>query len=274
MARGMAWHTTTVQGRRASYGVMGEGRPVVLLHGWALSHRSYRRGLEQLAGSGVQVWTPALPGFGGTAALPPSEFSLAGYAAWVDAFLDAVEITEPVTLIGHSFGGGVALKTAHAHPHRIGMLVLVNSIGGPVWRASGRATSERPFWDWGLHLATSTLSVRSLTRVLPVVASDAVPNVVRRPQVVWHVGRLAREADLSAELEELKQRRLPVVILWGRQDTVIPWACAESLASALDLREIVTVPGSHSWLLEDPSLFAEILTNVIDLPINGDQPAA
>jgi pimeloyl-ACP methyl ester carboxylesterase len=273
----MAWHSTRVQGRSASYGVAGDGPTVVFLHGWGLSHRTYRRGLERLVGSGVQVLAPALPGFGGTAGLPAREFSLTGYADWVAAFLDEIGVDEPVTLVGHSFGGGVALLAAHDHPDRVDRLVLVNSIGGSVWATRGELPlllSDRPVWDWGLHLAAHALSVRSFTRVVPVIAADAVPNALLHPTLVWKVGRLARDADLAAELEELKRRRVPVVIVWGRDDSVLPWACAESLAVALGAPEVVTVPGNHSWLLADPSRFAEVITNIIGVAPDQEPQAS
>jgi len=170
----MVWHRTTVSGRPATYGVVADGRPVLFLHGWGLSHRSYRHGLERLVGHGVRVIAPALPGFGGTAPLPEDQLSLAGYAAWVAEFLNELRVDEPVTLVGHSFGGGVALKTAHDHPTRVATLVLVNSIGGSTWTQRGarsRSMLERPVWDWGLHLTAHTLSLRSFTRVLPVIAA-------------------------------------------------------------------------------------------------------
>src|SRR6478672_9134360 len=200
----MTWHQAAVGGRVASYGVAGEGPPVVFLHGWGLSHRTYRNALERLVRGGVQVWAPALPGFGGTAALR-ADRSLAGYADWLAEFLDAVGVDGPVTLV-------------------------VNSIGGSVWRTRGERDSlmaARPAWDWGLHLAAHAFSLRSIIRVLPVIASDAVPNAVLHPEVMWHAGRLARDADLTRELNRLKRRRLPVVILWGRDDRLVPWACAE-----------------------------------------------
>src|SRR5689334_17375218 len=129
----MRWRTITVAGRRASY---GEATPaatsteatVVFLHGWALSDHTYRRSVEMLAHRGYEVLTPALPGFGGTADLPLAELSLEGYAAWVVAFLDVVGVQGPVTLVGHSFGGAVAIKTTHDFADRVGRLVLVNSI--------------------------------------------------------------------------------------------------------------------------------------------------
>lgn len=273
----MSWRTMLVDGRDASYGVAGDGPAVVFLHGWGLSHRTYRHGLERIVGHGARVLAPALPGFGGTAPLPSGQFSLEAYADWVAAFIREVGVEGPVTLIGHSFGGGVALRTAHDHPELVGQLVLVNSIGGSVWANRGELPvllADRPIWDWGLHLAAHALSVRSFTRVMPVIAADAVPNFLLHPGTLWKVGRLARDANLATELEELKQRGLPVVIVWGRDDTVLPWACAESLAVALGGPRVVTVPGNHSWLLADPRRFAEVITNVLGVAQDEESQAS
>src|SRR4030088_1750710 len=135
----LVWQRTIVDGRVALYGTAGEGLPVLFLHGWALGQHAYKRALKRLVHLGCQVFAPALPGFGGTADLPKSEFSLAGFAAWVDGFLTAVDIDEPVFLIGHSFGGGVAIQTASDFPDRVRSLVLVNSLGGSM--------AGRPIWD-------------------------------------------------------------------------------------------------------------------------------
>jgi len=223
------------------------------------------------------VIAPALPGFGGTAGLPAESFGLEGYAGWVASFLHELGIEEPVTLVGHSFGGGVALRTAHDHPEVVGQLVLVNSIGGSVWSHRGELPvlmADRPVWDWGLHLASHALSVRTFTRVLPVIAADALPNFLKHPGTLWRVGRLARDANLTEELEQLKRRGLPVVIVWGRDDSVIPWVCVESLAVALGGPEVVTVPGNHSWMLSDPGRFAEVITNVLGVATREETRAS
>jgi pimeloyl-ACP methyl ester carboxylesterase len=262
----MGWSRTTVDGRPATYGHAGRGPLVVFLHGWALSDRTYRHSLARLARQGYRVLAPALPGFGGTSPLPATQFSLAGYGDWVASFLRTMKVSTPVTLVGHSFGGGVAIKTAHDHPDRVGQLVLVNSIGGSAWARRGeesRALSERPIWDWGLHLTAHAFSARSLLHVVPVIAGDAVPNALRHPRLLWHVGRLARTADLTTELATLRDRRLPVVVLWGREDTVVPRACTQSLVDALHDPRVVTVPGDHSWLIGEPRRFVEVLTNVL-----------
>lgn len=273
----LTWKRTTVHGHVAVYGVAGAGTPVVFLHGWGLAHRAYRHALDRLVAGGVQVYAPALPGFGGTSDLPDGRFDLRGYARWVADFMSAVGIGTPATLIGHSFGGGVAIKTAHDWPERVDRLVLVNSIGGSVWterNGVARTLLERPLWDWGVHLPTDTFSLRKLTRVLPVIAGDALPNLVRQPRTLWRAGTIVRKADLSAELEELKRRRLPVVIVWGRGDHVLPRACLESLQAALAQPTVITVDGRHSWLIESPDKFAEVITNIVARPDPSGTDAA
>lgn len=251
------------------YGAAGErgGLPVLFLHGWALGSHSYKRALKRLAHMDCEVLAPALPGFGGTADLPDEQFSIDGYAAWIVEFLDAVGVTEPVFLVGHSFGGGVAIQTAHDHPTRVRTLVLVNSVGGSAWARRGgavRSMAERPLWDWGIHFPRDVMPFPQLTRVLPVIFEDAVSNLIRNPRAVWRVAQLARSADLTEELEELKQRKLPVVVIWGDQDRIIPRESFDALCAAIGSSGEV-VEGNHSWLLADPDSFGEVLTNVVEV---------
>jgi pimeloyl-ACP methyl ester carboxylesterase len=263
----LAWQSTTVRDRPALYGVAGEGIPLLFLHGWGLAHHAYKRPLKRLVHLGCRVYAPAMPGFGGTASLSKTSLTLAGYAAWVDEFLDAVGVTEPLIVVGHSFGGGVAIQVAHDLPERVRSLVLINSIGGSVWSGSGstaRKMAQRPLWDWGIHFPSDLLPVPQLTKVLPVVLEDALPNIIRNPAAMWRVGQVARTADLTAELEELKRRRLPVVVLWGEKDRIIPKESFDALCTAIGQQGEV-VSGNHSWLLADPDAFGEVMTNVISV---------
>ena len=66
----LEWKEVTVDGRPARYGEAGQGPPVLFLHGWGLDHKAYKRALSRLVRAGVHVYAPALPGFGGTSALP------------------------------------------------------------------------------------------------------------------------------------------------------------------------------------------------------------
>jgi len=274
----MTWHTTTVAGRTAHYGAGGSGPPLIFLHGWGLADRTCAKALESLAAEGVRVYAPALPGFGGTAELPSDEHDLRGYARWVAAFARTVGITGPFSLVGYSFGGGVAIRAAHDFPELVQRLILVNSIGGSAWtdgRGVLKALSERPLWDWGLHLQADILPTRQATHVLPVILRDAVPNVLRCPRAIWRAAHLARTADLRPELAELNRRRLPVVVVWSKQDNVIPEATSMSLHACLGEPRLVTVPGGHTWLLSQPEAFGEIITNILSFAeADGDDEAA
>jgi pimeloyl-ACP methyl ester carboxylesterase len=253
---------TWVQGRPAAYSMAGAGMPVVLLHGWALAQHTYRRVIEEIAEQGCMVIAPSMPGFGGSGDLKGEAFSMSGYAKWVADLLEVLEIEEPAVLVGHSFGGGVAIKLAHDMPKRVRSLVLVNSIGGSAWRNGRtlRSIGERPLWDWGLHFPSDVWPVRQATRVLPVMFEDLLPNLVRNPRAIVRVANLARRADLRVELERLRDRGLPITILWGTRDGIVPRESFEALCVASGVEGTV-VEGSHSWLLADPQQFGEVITN-------------
>ncbi|MEY4230163.1 MAG: hypothetical protein RLZZ362_1012 [Actinomycetota bacterium] len=236
--------------------------PVVFLHGWALAQHTYRDVIETIAAQGCKVIAPSMPGFGGSADLPADAFSISGYAAWVIALLDALEVDEPVVVVGHSFGGGVAIRLAHDHPERTRSLVLVNSVGGSSWKKGStmRSITERPLWDWGLHFPADVWPIRQASRVLPVIVEDLLPNLVRHPRALVKVANLARRADLRSEVEALRDRGLPITIIWGTRDGVIPRESFEALCVASGVEGTV-VEGSHSWLLADPDHFGEVITN-------------
>jgi len=264
----LSWKTIVIGGRSIAYGEAGDGVPVLFLHGWGLDHRVYKRSLARLVATGMHVVAPALPGFGGSASLPQQASTLAGFATWLAEFLDALQITQPSLIMGHSFGGGVAIIFAHNYPERVRGLVLINSIGASAWARRGvtpRTITQRPLWDWGLHFPGDLWPLGQARRVLPVILSEAVPNLLREPRAFWRVAALARGADLLDELAELKRRRLPVVVLWGNRDRIITRDAFEEMCEVLGTPYSLTVEGSHAWLIADPETFGEVITNVVDI---------
>ncbi len=267
----LEWRTTLVDGRAAHYGVAGHDQDpaVVFLHGWALSHRTYKAALKRLVQRGFRVLAPALPGHGGTAALPDTEAATLGdFATWVTQLLDALGEHGPVVLIGHSFGGGVAIRLTYDRPDLVRALVLIDSIGGSAWRENGSIVEtmrSRPLWDWGLHFPRDVLPLRQVRRVLPVIMRDAIANALANPRAVWHTANLARFADLTDELEVLKRRGVPVVVVWGASDQIIGRLSIDSLVAAVGATDVHTVSGSHGWLLSDPEAFGEVMTNVLSV---------
>jgi pimeloyl-ACP methyl ester carboxylesterase len=258
----LRWHRTTLDGRLAVYGEAGDGPPVVFLHGWGLSARSYAQALPLIAAGGARVIAPALPGFGRSDALP-GEYTFEKLANWVDELLEHVGVEEPAALVGHSFGGGVATATAWYHEQRARSLTLVNSVGGSVWRTGRRGEqllADRPLWDWGLRLP-GEFGKRNYRKVLPVVLRDLVGNALMNPGAVRRAAELARTADLRDELATLAERGLPVSILWGTEDNVVPEATFLAMCEAVGAPGDIIEDAGHSWLLADPEGFGELVTN-------------
>ena len=264
----LTWKEVLVDDRRAVYGEAGSGPAVLFLHGWGLDHKAYRRALVRLAAIGVRVIAPALPGFGGSAALAEPGYTIGSYGAWAGRFLDAIGVEGPVLVAGHSFGGGVAITLAHDHPERVRGLVLINSIGASNWVRNGsviRSMAQRPLWDWGLHFQADVWPIRQARRVLPVILAEALPNLTRDPRTFLRSAQLARYANLTPELEALKQRDLPIVVLWGSGDRIVTRASFEQMCELLGKPGVVTVEGGHSWLIADPDSFGEVMTNIVDV---------
>lgn len=260
----LRWHRSTIDGRAVVHGEAGEGPPILFLHGWGLSARSYARALPLIAASGARVIAPALPGFGRSDDLD-GDYTFPKLAAWIDDLLDHLGVTEPAAVIGHSFGGAVATALAWHHPARVRALVLVNSIGGSVWRSGtrgdrDRTLAERPLWDWGIRLP-GEFRRRDQRRILPVVVRDLVGNALANPRALVRAAELARSADLREELAALAERGLPVTILWGAEDTVVPEAPFLALCEAAGSTGDIIPDAGHAWLLADPEGFGELVTN-------------
>jgi pimeloyl-ACP methyl ester carboxylesterase len=250
------------EGRHAGRARRPATTPVLFLHGWGVGPHSYAAPLGQLRALGLDVAAPAQPGFGRTPALEGSRCCFAGYAAWAAAYLEAVPVHGPVTVVGHSFGGGVAVQLAHDHPDKVAAVVLCNAVGGSTWHAEGDRqpadVSERPWWEWGRILGADLLVDATMMRVLPAVLGEAVPNLVSNPLAMWRVGEFVRRAHLLAELAEVSRRGVPVTVVWSDRDRLVPHAGFSALCRAAGVEGVV-VQGNHSWLIAHPRRFADIV---------------
>jgi pimeloyl-ACP methyl ester carboxylesterase len=272
----LSWARVEVGGRPAVYGTAGSGTPVLFLHGWGTGAHAYKRPLQRLARRGCQVYAPALPGFGGTADLPADKRTIHGYATWLAAFLDAVGVDGPAFVVGHSFGGAVATVLAHDHPGRVRYLVLLNAVGGATRAtdpSTGHLLADRPLWDWGWHFGKELFPPSRGLRIMGSLWEDLIPNLLRNPRAFWDIGNLARRADLTDELADLRRLGLPVLAWQGDRDGVIPLASFEALCRAIGTEGRV-VAGNHSWLLTNPDAFDEVMANVLELAgTAASQPA-
>jgi pimeloyl-ACP methyl ester carboxylesterase len=134
--------TIELNGQRVEYLEQGAGEPVVLLHSTGASGSQWRR-LAAALGGRFHVIAPDLCGYGGTAPWPgDGEISLAAEAQVIGALIERLD--QPVHLVGHSFGGAVALRLAQDHPELIKSLVLIEPVAFHLLRA-GDAIDAQAF---------------------------------------------------------------------------------------------------------------------------------
>ena len=116
-----------VDGLPTNFKIIGEGTPVLLLHGWGGSVASMESVAQRLAPAGFACHVLDLPGFGETE-LPPEPWDVPRYTKWVVAYLDAQKLAK-VHLIGHSFGGRISLILGSDYAERVNKIVLSNTAG-------------------------------------------------------------------------------------------------------------------------------------------------
>jgi len=198
----------------------GDGPPRVLaLHGWGRRGADFRRSLVGLPALAVD-----LPGFG--ASPPPVDvIGAEGYAEVIAELLGGLdELDGPPVLVGHSFGGRVAVCLAAAYPDEVGPIVLT---GAPLIRREGRKPALR------YRLA------RALHRLGAV--SDERMESVRRKRGSADYGAAAgvmRDILVKVVNEEypdkLKSLRSEVLMLWGERDNEAPPGAAAEAASVIN----------------------------------------
>lgn len=224
--------------------------PVLFLHGWGLTPRAYTTPLHALADRGHAILAPTLPGFGGSDPLPTHRQNVAGVAEHLGDFLDASAHSGPLDVVGHSFGGGVALALAATRPDLVSSLTLICPVGGA---GLGRVAPG--------HLALGALR-DGLHSWAPRALADLVPNTVRHPLAVLGTALAAWSADLVETLASVSAHGIDTHLTFARHDGVVsPGALVSTL---LPFVSTALVAGRHSWLLSDPQRFAALVDDRLD----------
>lgn len=251
------WREVDVDGAPVQVMEAGTGDPLLFLHGWGLTPRSYAQGITRLTAAGVRVIAPCLPGFGGSAGPGLTQVTMPAYAARIGRLLDVMGVETPAFVAGHSFGGGVAIQLATDRPERVRSLTLVNSVGGAPGRRTGMTDTSWLRWAAG---AVGELSSTGLLRAAPSMLRDYLPNVLRRPATMALSMRLALTASLADEASALVDAGLPVLFIWADSDRVVaPGALADVLTSL----PAEVIEGRHGWLLTDPEAFSTLMRNAL-----------
>ncbi|MEO7498497.1 MAG: pimeloyl-ACP methyl ester esterase BioH [Casimicrobiaceae bacterium] len=249
---------------------VGAGRPLVLLHGYAMHGGLFAPILPELAAR-RRVHVPDLPGHGHSAPLSPLSLD-AIVAALDDALAD---VASPLDVLGWSLGGAVAMRWAASRPQRIGRLVLVATTPSFVvrdgWPHAVRDETLARFGD-ELRVAYRLTLQRFLTlqtqgseggrATLAAMRHRLFERGEPTAEALEQSLALLRSVDLRAEVPSIRARTLVVA---GARDALAPRAAQAWLAGALPNATFDEMAGAaHAPFLSHRERFVEAVSSFLD----------
>ncbi len=223
-----------VNGHTIFYTVKGEGKPLILIHGYGAGMWVWEKQIEILS-QFYRVYALDVIGYG-FSDRPKIAYTPEAYIHFLRDFMDGVGI-EKATLIGNSMGGGIAWAAAIFFPERVDRLVLIDCAPPDVLRQVKNksfrtliAIKDIPFLP---YLVISARSRSSIRMVLEECISDAkliTPEVLNRQYhlskikgTTWVLYSTLKHAEEALKLkDQFPLIRQPVLFIWGEKDIIFP----------------------------------------------------
>ncbi|MCY4464227.1 MAG: alpha/beta hydrolase [Chloroflexi bacterium] len=235
--------------------VIGEGAPVLMVHGWGANIETLAPLAARLSPLGYCCYLFDLPGFGKSAE-PPCAWSVRDYVGFCRAFLDA-HGRPRAHYFGHSLGGRIGLMLAAEHPERIDKMTLSNSAGIKLEPSIGqrlrlglvrRARSS-------LHALGANSTAESLRRYYNQRFGSA--DYVQASPIMRQTLVKIVNQDL---LEYARRVAQPTVLIWGDADEETPLWMGRKLESAMPDAALIVYPGAgHYAYLDLPERTVSIM---------------
>jgi pimeloyl-ACP methyl ester carboxylesterase len=247
--------TFDYNGVRINYYEAGQGPPVILLHGFGGCTYSWRYLAPELAGN-HRVFALDLKGYGLSDKPADGKYAVSDQADMVAAFIRAQDLHD-LTIIGHSMGGAVTLMTyfkiREADPERIIKLVLIDSAGYPqkmpwfislakapvIGTVGGKLIS--PQFATARVLRKSYYHKDRITdeQIDTYAYYGSLPGA--REAVVQTAKQIVPE-DIEALTSQYKTISVPVLIIWGKEDQVVPLSVGKKFKRDIPNSELVILP--------------------------------
>jgi pimeloyl-ACP methyl ester carboxylesterase len=269
----------TLHGHRRAFVKTGSGPALLLLHGLGCDHTTWLPVIRELSRRHTVI-APDLLGHG-LSDKPRADYSLGGYANGMRDLLTVLGI-DRATVVGHSFGGGVAMQFGYQFPERTERLVLVAPGGlGPEVTPAIRAITTPGFHQlMGLltrpglrHLGVAALlglqrtglpATRDLAEVARIFASWEDPRVrtavrhLTRAVVDWR-GQVVTMSDRAYLTEAM-----PLCVVWGEDDTVLPVRQAHDVAVLAPQARVEVFPNAGHFPHKDhPQRFVKVVRDFL-----------
>ncbi|MBO6212579.1 Pimeloyl-ACP methyl ester carboxylesterase [Algoriella xinjiangensis] len=234
-----------------SYIEEGEGQPIVLLHGLMGELSNFSSLTNYFAERGYKVYAPELPIY----SLPVISTNIKNIAKHVAKFVEEI-VKEPAILVGNSLGGHIGLMVACHHPEFVKALCLTGS-SGLYEKSFGETYPKRGNYE---YVERKTREVFYDPAIATKEIVDDVFNTVNDRNKAIKTLYIARDAIKSNMKGDLIDIKIPVCLIWGKQDSVTPPEVAIEFEQELPDATLYWIDKcGHAPMMEHPELFNEIL---------------
>jgi pimeloyl-ACP methyl ester carboxylesterase len=242
-----------LEGLAVEYRDEGRGPVVLLLHGWGINSGSFDVLSRDLAGAGYRVLRPDLPGFGASER-PRAVWGVSNYADFIKAFTAKLG-AEPDLIIGHSFGGRIAIKLAGLKLLKPKRLVLMNS-AGIKQSQSLRNQGFKIIAKIGKFITNLPIfSVwRGPLRQRLYGAAGSTDYLQAGPMKAIFLKTI--QEDLRGNAAEIN---IPTLLIWGKNDVTTPVKDAQILKGCIPSARLVMLDAGHFVYLDQPDQVAGLI---------------
>jgi pimeloyl-ACP methyl ester carboxylesterase len=252
----MKHNRIVIQGHLISYYTKYEhtnNNAVIFLHGWRSSAYIWEKLLKHFYINDTPFYFIDLPGFG-KSENPSSPFSTHNYAEIITEFIKSLNLTKP-TLVGHSFGGRIAIMISITHPDLIKNLVLINSAG--IVRKTIKKKLIRLIAFLTKPLFSLPFMLKIKTQIYSLLgADDYLSTPELRPTL-----KIVTQEDLSPLLYKIL---CPTHIIWGDNDLDTPIRDAYTMKNSIQNSTLSIIKeAGHFSFLDKPKLVANEITYFI-----------
>lgn len=216
-----------------------EPRRILALHGWGRTHEDFAAALGSLP-----AVAPDLPGFG-AAPPPPEAWGSIDYAGFLDLLFTHGDLDPPVVVVGHSFGGRVAVQLAASQPERVGALVLT---GVPLVRPDPATGPRRPPLAYRVVRRLARAGLVGDARLERARGRYGSADYRQAQGVMRNVLVRTVGEEYSEPIAAVASSALPVEMVWGEDDTETPPAIAQRLAGWTSATTVTFCPGAGHLL--------------------------
>ena len=251
--------TVFVDNLKINLKVVGQGEPILILHGWGDSFNSWVRVQEILAEKGFKVFIPDLPGFG-KSDTPKSAWALGDYSDFIFNLSEELNLSR-FFLVGHSFGGRISIKFVNSYFEKVNSLVLVGS-GGIKPKLNFKTKMIYSLARMGKFLFT-----KRVFRPFQKTAKTLFYFILRKRDYIKAQGIMRQiikkviAEDLLPESLKIKARTL---IVWGEKDKSIPIEAAHIFKREIRNSELKIFPEiGHSPHKQIPEKLAETIIDFV-----------